>query len=156
MNKRIKTIRRILDLTQQEFADRIGVKRNTIANYETGRNTPIDSVISLICREFKINENWLRNGVGDMFVPDPSDEIDSLAQRYPNLTHDSLVFIDRLVHQSSENQTVIMNFLRDVVAGFGDVPAGTLANQVSRDQLHATLDAQLEQEKEATDESAVS
>lgn len=58
---RIRKIRRDLDLTQQEFADRIGIKRNTIANYETGRNEPIDSVVSLICREFGVNEEWLRD-----------------------------------------------------------------------------------------------
>ena len=50
VKERIKKIRRELNLTQQEFAERIGIKRNTIANYETGRNDPVDSVISLICR----------------------------------------------------------------------------------------------------------
>ena len=68
MKDRIKKIRKNLDLTQQEFANRIGIKRNTIANYETGRNTPVDSVVSLICREFNVNESWLRTGQGDMFV----------------------------------------------------------------------------------------
>lgn len=69
MKNRIKEIRKELDLTQQEFADRIGVKRGGIANYEIGRNEPSDSVISLICREFNVNENWLRTGDGDMFLP---------------------------------------------------------------------------------------
>ena len=39
-----------------------------MANYEIGRNEPIDAVISLICREFNVNEEWLRNGTGEMFV----------------------------------------------------------------------------------------
>ncbi|WP_148355462.1 helix-turn-helix domain-containing protein, partial [Anaerotruncus colihominis] len=56
MYKRIKELRKALHFTQQEFADRIGIKRNTIANYETGRNDPIDAVISLICKEFNVNE----------------------------------------------------------------------------------------------------
>lgn len=63
---RIKAIRKHYDLTQQDFADRIGVKRNTIATYETGRNQPIDAVISLICREFNVNEEWLKTGKGEM------------------------------------------------------------------------------------------
>lgn len=67
MKDRIKKLRKELDLTQQEFADRIGVKRGGIANYEIGRNEPTDSVISLICREFNINESWLRTGEGAMF-----------------------------------------------------------------------------------------
>lgn len=69
MKERIKEIRKKLDLTQQEFADRIGIKRNTIANYETGRNDPVNSVISLICREFSVSEEWLRYGTGEMFMP---------------------------------------------------------------------------------------
>lgn len=69
MNERIKKLRRTLDLTQQEFADRIGVKRGTIANYEIARNEPTDSIVSLICREFNVSEKWLRNGEGDMFRP---------------------------------------------------------------------------------------
>ena len=68
MKDRIKKIRKELDLTQQEFADRIGVKRGGIANYEIGRNEPTDSVISLICREFNVNEDWLRTGEGEMFI----------------------------------------------------------------------------------------
>ena len=68
MRERIKKLRKILKLTQQEFANRIGMKRNTVANYETGRNDPSASVISLICLEFNVNESWLRNGNGDMFT----------------------------------------------------------------------------------------
>lgn len=74
MYSRIKKLRKALDLTQQEFAGRLGIKRNTVANYETGRNDPIDAVISLICREFSVNEHWLRTGEGDMFVQLSRDE----------------------------------------------------------------------------------
>ena len=76
MNERLKKLRKALDLTQQEFADRIGIKRNSFANYETGRNTPIDAIIVSICKEFNVNENWLRTGEGDMFIElSYSDEI---------------------------------------------------------------------------------
>ena len=74
MNNRIKELRKSLNLTQQEFADRIGIKRTTIANYETYRNEPVDSVVSLICREFNVNEKWLRYGEGEMLAQ-PIDEI---------------------------------------------------------------------------------
>lgn len=68
MGERIKELRKALGLTQQQFADKIKVKRNTVAQYEIGRNEPIETVISLICREFNVNENWLRTGEGEMFV----------------------------------------------------------------------------------------
>lgn len=68
MNERLKKLRKTLDLTQQEFADRIGIKRNSLANYETGRNTPIDAILISICREWNVNEEWLRTGNGEMFL----------------------------------------------------------------------------------------
>lgn len=74
MKSRIKEIRTSLGLTQQEFSDKIGVKRNTIAQYESGRNEPIDSVLHLICREFDIDEQWLRTGEGEMHTPKTVDE----------------------------------------------------------------------------------
>ena len=66
MKDRLKQIRKRNNLTQQEFADRLNIKRGTIANYELGRNEPIDAVITLISREFGINEEWLRTGEGQM------------------------------------------------------------------------------------------
>lgn len=67
MGERIKELRKFLGLTQQEFSEKIGVKRNTVAQYEMGRNPPIDTVITLICREYNVNETWLRTGEGEMF-----------------------------------------------------------------------------------------
>lgn len=75
MNERIKKIRNTLGLTQQEFADRIKVKRNTVATYEMGRSVPSDSAIALICKEFSVNEEWLRNGTGDMFLTETKDDM---------------------------------------------------------------------------------
>lgn len=55
-------------MTQQQFANRIGVSRNTIATYETSVRVPIEAVIVSICREFGVNEEWLRTGEGEMYV----------------------------------------------------------------------------------------
>ena len=74
MNERLKKLRKALDLTQQEFGDRIGIKRNTLANYEIGRNEPIDAVVNLICREFSVSETWLRTGEGEMFMERTRDD----------------------------------------------------------------------------------
>lgn len=68
MKERLKLLRKELNLTQQELADKLGIKRTTIGNYEVGRNEPVDSVISLICDRLSVNEEWLRTGAGEMFV----------------------------------------------------------------------------------------
>ena len=70
MKNRLKALRKELGLTQEKFAKRLSMKRNTIATYEIGRNEPIDAVIALICREFHVNEEWLRTGNGEMFKED--------------------------------------------------------------------------------------
>ena len=75
MKTRLRNLRKSLNLTQQDFADKIGIKRNTLANYEIGRNEPIDAVISLICKEFNVNEEWLRTGKGEMFNTVGDDEL---------------------------------------------------------------------------------
>ena len=82
MEARLKAVRKAVGLTQQEFANRLGIKRGAVANYEIGRNDPIDAVISLICREFGVNETWLRTGEGEMFAPvDPENQLMEWAGR---------------------------------------------------------------------------
>lgn len=68
MNERLRKLRKTLDLTQQTFADRIGIARGNIGSYEVGKSNLSDAVISLICREFNVNEHWLRTGEGEMFI----------------------------------------------------------------------------------------
>lgn len=67
MKERIRAIRKEKKLTQVEFGEKIGVKGNTITNYENGLRNPTDAVILSICREFNVNEEWLRHGTGEMY-----------------------------------------------------------------------------------------
>ena len=65
INERIRQVRKDNGLTQDEFASRLGLKRNSVAMIEAGRATS-DQTIYAICREFGVNETWLRTGVGEM------------------------------------------------------------------------------------------
>lgn len=150
MNERIKKLRRSLDLTQQEFADRIGVKRNTIANYEIGRNEPIDSVLELIVREFGVSKQWLLDGTGEMFFPAPTNGLDLLAQEKA-LTHGEYILIEKFVNLKPETRQNILDYIQEVAAALsaGDVPADAPAIDCreSAESLHAELDRQLGIEK---------
>ena len=87
--ERIRILRKELDLTQQMFADRIGMKRNSIAQIEMGRNTSEQTIVS-ICREFNVSEDWLRDGIGDMFLPtDRNADIAKLTKQLLNEESDS-------------------------------------------------------------------
>lgn len=70
IGERIKEVRKLRSFTQQRFADALGLKQNTIATYEMNKTIPSDRTIADICREFRIREEWLRTGEGDMEIAD--------------------------------------------------------------------------------------
>lgn len=67
MNSRIEAVRKHEGLTQEQFAEKINLSRNYLWMLENGSRVPSDRTISDICREFKVNELWLRTGEGEMF-----------------------------------------------------------------------------------------
>lgn len=76
MKDRLKEIRKTNTnwKTQDDFADFLGISKSNLSSYEAGRRTPSDAVIQLICQKCNVNENWLRTGIGEMFVPETKDE----------------------------------------------------------------------------------
>lgn len=81
MNSRIKELRTIYlkerygrKITQQEIADKLGLSQNFIWQIENGDRTPSDRTISDICREFSVNEVWLRTGEGEPFKEESREE----------------------------------------------------------------------------------
>lgn len=77
MNNRIVQLRKSREWTQDEFAEKMGISKNYVSLIENGKKKPSDRLISDICREFNVNEKWLRDGIGDMHdIPD--DEVASV------------------------------------------------------------------------------
>lgn len=74
MKYRLKELRKKLDLSGDEFGKKIGVTRMAVSKMETGRQGITEQTVKSICREFDVNEEWLREGVGDMFVEPSLDE----------------------------------------------------------------------------------
>ncbi len=68
MKDRLKKIREKYGLNQSAFAARIGVSRAAVCKFEKGESNLSSSTIINICREFNINESWLRDGSGDMLI----------------------------------------------------------------------------------------
>lgn len=75
MNTRIKELRNELKMTQEAFGDRIGLKRNSIAQIELGTRAPSNQVILSICREFGVSRLWLEHGEGPMLSPQADNDI---------------------------------------------------------------------------------
>lgn len=114
MNERIKEIRKALNLTQQEFAERLSLKRNTIATYEMGKSVPSDRTITDICEKYNVNEEWLRDGSGEMFR---AEEENSIVARATMLLgeKDPLfeAFIDTYSKLTPRNRELLQQFMSD-------------------------------------------
>ena len=74
MNERVKELRLHLGLSGEKFGEKIGINKNSLSQIETGKNSLTEQNILSICREFHVNEKWLRTGEGEMFVDLTRDE----------------------------------------------------------------------------------
>ena len=114
MNERIKELRKVLSLTQQEFADRLSLKRNTIATYEMGKAIPSDRTINDICEKYNVNEEWLRDGTGEMFRAEEENSIIAkatmlLGEKDPLFE----AFIDTYSKLTPKNREILYQFMTD-------------------------------------------
>ena len=122
MHERLRKLRRTLDLTQQSFGNRISVKGNTVAQWESGRNEPSDAIVRSICREFNASEEWLRTGQGDMFVKQTrNQQLAKLTKQL--LTEEEDSFKNRLI-------SVLSNLTESQWQTLADI-ADALANEKS-------------------------
>lgn len=106
MNERIKKLRRELGLTQAKFAERIGLKQNSIALIESGKRNISDQAVLSICREFGVMENWIRYGDGPMYSPEASKELDALAKRY-DFTYKDYILMEKLCKDREARASLI-------------------------------------------------
>ena len=74
MNERIKELRSSLKLSQEIFASRIKITRSSVSKLEKGENNPSEQTIALICKQFNVNEEWIKNGTGKMFKEIPEED----------------------------------------------------------------------------------
>lgn len=74
LNERVKELRKFLGLSGEKFGEKLGITRGAISNIENGSRNVTEQVVKSICREFGVNEKWLRTGEGEMFVPVTADD----------------------------------------------------------------------------------
>lgn len=93
MNNRIRELRKTLNLSQKEFAEKIGLKQNAISYMEKNNSTVTEQNIKVICSQFNVNENWLRNGSGEMFLENAKkqQEFFSIFDELPPALQDYLI-----------------------------------------------------------------
>jgi transcriptional regulator with XRE-family HTH domain len=85
VNQRIKRLRKELKLTQNEFSSIITISAGQLACIETEKRIVNDRTIKLICDSFKVNDEWLRSGNGDIFAGDKDTRNTKLIALYDTL-----------------------------------------------------------------------
>ncbi len=140
MNERIRKLRRTLDLTQAVFAEKIGMKQNSIALVEGGKRNISDYAIRVICREFDVNEEWLRTGNGEMFNPSPDSELDALAKKY-GLSHNARVMIEKFINLKPDQQDAVIHYIKEVASSLDD--SGTALSPVDISAAEAAYEKSL-------------
>lgn len=107
IGERIRQIRRQIGLSQAEFGKRIGVSDPAISMAERGITNASDQTILSICREFGVNETWLRTGEGEMRVKSTGDAIQEIVRSH-GLTPEDYALISWFADQpDTVRQTVI-------------------------------------------------
>lgn len=152
MNERIKELRKNLGLTLEEFGSRIGMGKSAVSKIEKGLNGTTDQTIRSICREFDVNEDWLRNGVGDMFNQSQASILSRISSDY-NLTEKEKAIVAAFLELDAADRAAITRYIEKLVeklspSGVSAVSAEAVA--VARDYLDMVADEKNTEEGSST------
>lgn len=115
MNVRIRALRDYLKLTMKEFGEKLSLSQGNVSLIESGKVNVTDRNIKLICSTWNVNENWLRNGEGNMFLPDSSSAVDQLVKRFsfPEICSKLLYTYEAL---DEDHQKAVLDYARAFIA----------------------------------------
>lgn len=122
MNERIKELRKALGLTLEEFGAKIGMGKSSVSKIEKGLNGTTDQTIRSICREFKVSEDWLRTGEGDMFDQEQPSILARLSSEY-KLTAREQSVVAAFLELDEADRAAIMRYVDKLVEKLSPSPA---------------------------------
>lgn len=144
MNNRLKAIRKYFGLNQKEMGERINLSQTHISSLENGVREVTDRIISDICREFNVDEHWLRTGEGGedvIFVENDSAIIAELANEY-KLDAVDIKIIEHYIKLPDEDRKKIKNYIVDLAAQINSIDKPSLLD------VTATTDIEVEEKAE--------
>lgn len=125
INERVKELRFALDMSGEKFGARIGVSRSAVSKIEKGIVNVTEQMQKSICREFNVNEEWLRNGTGEMFNTMSQDEEIAyiVGRALPNASEDmkeAFIALGRLSNQLTASDWAAIRKFMNALAGNDD------------------------------------
>jgi transcriptional regulator with XRE-family HTH domain len=97
----------------EKFGSRIGIGKASISLLESGKNNPSVQTITLICREFGVNEQWLRTGEGEMLEQTRASVLDRLSTEY-DLSREQRSVIEAFLDLDPQERDVILKYVHNV------------------------------------------
>lgn len=122
MNERIKELRKTLGLTMEQFGQRIGLTKASVSRIESAFSNTTDQTVLSICREFNVNEQWLRTGEGEMFLNSRQSALDRLAEEY-RLDERKKALVASFLQLSASDQEAILRFIDSAAAELSAIPS---------------------------------
>lgn len=113
MNTRVKQIRKLLKLSQEEFASRLGITAAGISRIESGKRNLTEQMLIHICKEFNVNEDWLRYGRGEIFKQFPNAVMKELMQQY-QLDELDMKIISEYILLDDNKRRVIKDYIMKI------------------------------------------
>lgn len=110
MKERLKELRKTLNLSQEEFGNKLGVTKATISRLESGTNKLTEQMIKSICREFNVDYYWLTDGIGEMFTHIPETLIEEICKKY-NLDLTWVEILKKFLELSDSERKLVEKFL---------------------------------------------
>lgn len=123
IGKRIRSVRQERGLSQQDLGKKIGIKASAVSMIESEKRNVSDQVILAICREYGINEEWLRTGVGEMETPKPTDTMDALAKER-GMSENDRILVEKFLGLKPEGREAVMQYILEVAAAVNAKNAG--------------------------------
>ncbi|MEA5057737.1 MAG: helix-turn-helix domain-containing protein [Anaerotignum propionicum] len=114
ISNRVKEVRKNFKLSQAAFGEKLSVSRDVINDVENDRVTPKELFLQHLCTVFNVNENWLRDGIGEMFIETNKTFISALANEYNLDTLDEKI-IECYLNLGALQRKVLKDCLRNFV-----------------------------------------
>lgn len=164
MNERIRELRKLKEMNQTEFGAKLGLSQRAVANMEAG-GTITERNFDAICKAFNVNPDWLRDGVGEIFVETREALIQSLVDEF-DLKPNEAVLLKTFLELPAEHRQGVLkwaeNFARTMALQLGvdfpkrqDMPAHPTTSQ-KREIANRELDDEEAAAKRGTTTSSVS
>lgn len=148
INNRLRELRKVLGLTQKEFANSIGIKQTSYSDIENLRRELTERNKNLICKAFNVNPQWLETGIGEMFVEPKNNLLEELAKQY-NLDDFGKNIVLAYAELGENERKAVKKFIKSIIDGRASKAVPSKTEPFNETTADLTLNELYKRKKEA-------